>query len=255
MTPRLIRPALISRVNDFFFGKTLDENEIAVDALRELMAVESAVRDASASSGSPTSREVGAETDKAVAQKREQIESVSDENIVFLNELLPRFKGVERAQIINDVTGGMTNAEVSNYLDLLDATADLSKISTVFDDDTFAGLVKGLSHGINASGSSEQKARSQREVLVRFGMVMSLATRNGVVRSTFNEMYKDNTKSLGLVLRDPSLEAILIRNPENLEKITRLVLSDPAMTGNRIGGIILVEGREATTYTVSGDWS
>jgi hypothetical protein len=255
MTPRPSRPALISRVNNFLFGKTVDESEIAVDTLRELMAVESAARDISASLASLSSREALAIRDKDFAQKRDQIESVSDANIIFLNELLPRFKGDERAQIINDVTGGMTNAEVSNYLDLLDATADISKITPVFDDGTFSDLVKGLSHGIKTSGSSEEKARSQREVLVRFGMVMSLATRHGVARGTFDEMYKEDTKKVGLVLRDPSLESILIRNPEHLEKITRLVLIDPKMTGNRIGGIILAESRAATTYTVSGGWS
>jgi hypothetical protein len=255
MTLRLNRPALISRFNNFLFGKNLDENEIAVDALRDLMAVESAVRDTPSSLRASLSSEARVIKDDVIAQKRDQIESVSDQNILFLNELLPRFKDEERAQIINDVTGGMTNPEASHYLDLLEATADLSKIAPVFDDDTFLNLVKGLSHGTISSGSTEEKVRSQQEVLVRFGMVMSLATRHGVARGTFNDMYKEDTKSLGLVLRDPSLESLLIRNPENLEKITRLVFSDPGMTGNRIGGIILVESKEATTYTVSGSWS
>lgn len=255
MTPRLIRSRLISRVNDLLFGKVLDEEEVAADTLRDLMAVESAVSGIPALRVSPSTLETLALKDKAVSQKRAEIESVSDENVIFLNELLPRFKDKERTQIINDVTGGMTNSETSYYLDLLDATSDLSDISPVFDDGTFASLVKGLSHRIATNTESEEKARSQREVLIRFGMVMSLATRHGVPRETFNNMYQKDTKSLGLVLRDPSLESILIRNPEHLEKITRLTLADPTMTGNRIGGIILVEGREATTYTLAGEWS
>lgn len=255
MTLRSSRSGILSRVNEFLFGKALDEQEVAVDALRDLMAVESALRGIPALQGSAPSRETIAMKDNAVAQKRNEIESVSDENILFLNELLPRFKDRERGQIISDVTGGMTDAETTEYLELLDATSDISDIASAFDDDTFVNLVKGLAHGIRATGEPAEKARSQKEVLVRFGMVMSLATRHGVALAPFSNLYKDDHRNLGLVLRDPSLESVLIRHPEHLDKVAQLVISDPTLTGNRIGGIILIEGRPATSYTIAGGGS
>jgi hypothetical protein len=252
MTNRLSRSGIFSRVNEFLFGKALNEQAVAVDALRELMAVESAVRGLPTTQGTAPSHETLAMKDKAVAQKRNEIESVSDENILFLSELLPRFKDGERGQIISDVTSGLTDAETTEYLELLEATSDISNIAPSFDDDTFVNLVKGLENGIRTTGASAEKVRSQKEVLVRFGMVMSLATRHGVTTAPFSHLYKDDSKNLGLVLRDPSLESVLIRNPEHLDKVAQLVISDPTLTGNRIGGIILGEGTPATTYTVSG---
>lgn len=256
MTIRPKASGLLSRVNSFLFGKSVDERAVSAGIVRELMAVESVIRDAPALLVNTPSRETLALKDKAVSEKREAIASLSDNSILFLNELLPRFKDEERAQIIHDVTSGiMDDAQTHQYLELLEATADLSAIALVFDDDTFVNLVKGVSLRNTAKGISEEKLRSQKEVLVRFGMVMSLANRHGVSRGDFRAMYKKNAKDNGLVLRDPSLESVLTRNPENLEKITQLVISDPTMTGNRIGGIILTESRQGNTYTMHGQWS
>lgn len=251
MTLRLSTSGFISRVNGFFFGTPVDEKEIATETLRDLMAIESAVSNETILNVEGPHKITRLLKERGVAQKRVEIAKLSDENIVLLNKLLPSFSTDERSRIINDVSShDLTDYQSSRYLRLLESVADLGNTSGVFADPTFFNLIKGLHYGIKPTADSDLLGKSERgqkwsdatdlsmeKLRVRFGLKLHI-----IAKTTYSEplarLYKDRQKDIGLVLRDPSLESLLLRHPERMEDIYDLVLSNYTMTGNRIGSIL-----------------
>lgn len=251
MTPRLIASALLSRVNGFLFGTNVDENEIATETLRDLMAIESAVSDETILSVQGPRKITNLMKERGVSQKRVEIAKLSDENIVLLNKLLPSFSSPERTRIINDVSShGLTDYQTSRYLRLLDSVTYLGDTSGVFADPTFFNLVKGLDHAIKRTADSDLLGKSElgmkwsdttdlsmEKLRVRFGLKLHI-----IAKTTYSEplahLFRDRVKDIGLVLRDRSLESLLLRHPERMEDIYDLLLSNYTMTGNKIGSIL-----------------
>jgi hypothetical protein len=239
------------------FGKPLDEDKVAADALRNLMIVESVFGEKPQLFVATAPQNTVKAKEKALAEKREEMSRVSDENMRLLNKVLTlRFNGSERARIINDVSSHkLTDYQTRRYLLLLESVADLGNASGVFADPTFFNLVKGLKHGIKASPDSDLLGDRERhtawsdstdlsadKLRVRFGLRLHI-----IAKTTYSEplayLYRDNVKEIGLVLRDRSLESLLLNRPDRMEDIYDLLMVNYRTTGNRIGGILLTEDR------------
>lgn len=251
MTLKLSTSGFLSRVNGFFFGTPVNEEKIKTETLRDLMAIESVVADKSILSVEGPHKIKKLLNERGVAQKRAEIAKLSDDNIALINKLLPSFSSEERSRIINDVSShGLTNYQTRRYLLLLESVADLGNTSGVFADPTFFNLVKGLNHAIKRTADSDllSKAEQNREwsdatdlsmekLRIRFGLKLHI-----IAKTTYSEplayLFRDRVKDIGLVLRDQSLESLLLRHPEQMEDIYDLVLSNYTMTGNRIGSIL-----------------
>lgn len=255
MTSRLLTSTFLSRVNGMLFGQPLDEDKVVTDALRELMAVESVLAEKPQLFTVNTQQENGAK-DKALAEKFEEMSRISNKNMRFLNKLLPSFSGNERARIINDVSSHkLSEYQTRRYLLLLESVADLGNASGVFADPTFFDLVKGLNHAISRTPDSDLLGDRERnttwsdstdlsaeKLRVRFGLRLHI-----IAKTTYSEplahLFRGNVKQDGLVLRDPSLETVLLRNPERMEDIYDILMVNFATTGNKIGSILSTEAR------------
>lgn len=250
----MLRPrtsGFLSRVNDLLFGVPVDENRIATETLRDLMAIESALNDSVITDIEGPNKAARLLKEAGVSQKRLEISKISDANLILLNTLLPRFSSSERTRIINDVSSNnLTDYQTRRYLRLLESVVDLGNTSGVFADPTFFDLVRGLNHAIKRTadsdllGKTESDKRwsdatdlSMEKLRVRFGLKLHI-----IAKTTYSEplayLFRDRVKEIGLVLRDPSLESLLLRHPERMEDIYELVISNYTMTGNRIGGIL-----------------
>ena len=238
------------------FGQPLDQDKPVADSLRELMAIEPVLAEKPQLLTVMGQPEITGVKERALVERFAEMSSVSNENVRFLDQLLPAFSASEQARIISDVgSHRLSDYQTRRYLLLLESVADLGNASDVFADPTFFNLVKGLRHAINASadsnllGDRERTADwsdaadlSEEKLRVRFGLKLHI-----IAKTTYSEplawLFRDNVKEIGLVLRDPSLETLLLRRPERMEDIYDLVLGNYTMTGNRIGGILLTEDR------------
>jgi hypothetical protein len=236
------------------FGQPLDQEKVVADSLRKLMTVESVLSEKPQLFVVPAQRETVLAKDKALAEKFEEMSQISDENLRFLNKLLPSFSGGERARIISDVSSHkLSDYQTRRYLSLLESVTDLGNTSGVFADPTFFNLVKGLKHAIKATPDSDLLGKndggwsdaidlSAEKLRVRFGLRLHI-----IAKTTYSEpltyLFRDNVKDIGLVLRDPSLEAVLLRRPDRMEDIYDLLMVNFMTTGNRIASILATEDR------------
>jgi hypothetical protein len=254
MTSRLLSSSFFSRVNGMLFGQQLDQAKVVNDSLRELMAVESVLGEKPQLFVTAAQRETVLAKERALAEKFEEMSRVSDENLRLLNKLLPSFNGAERARILSDVSShNLSDYQMRRYLLLLESVTDLGNASGVFADPTFFDLVKGLKHAIKASPDSDLLGKNDGEwsdatdlsaekLRVRFGLRLHI-----IAKTTYSEplayLFRENVKELGLVLRDPSLETVLIRRPDRMEDIYDLLMVNFMTTGNRIASILSTEDR------------
>ena len=237
------------------FGQPVDQEVIVADALRELMAIESVLGEKPQLFNATQPETVEAK-ERALAERFDEMSKISDENTRFLNELLPSFDGKERARIISDVsTHGLSDYQTRRYLILLKSVTDLGDQSGVFADPTFFDLVRGLKYGIKAAPDSDLLGDRERgmawsdetdfateKLRVRFGLRLHI-----IAKTTYSEpltyLFRDRVKEIGLVLRDPSLETVLLRRPDRMEDIYDMLMINYMTTGNRIGAILLTEDR------------
>lgn len=237
------------------FGQPADHSKEVADALRNLMTVESVLGEKPQLFVVSAPQYSAKAKDKALSEKYAEMSRISDENMQRLNKVLTlSFNGAERARIINDVSShAMTEYQTRRYLLLLESVADLGNVSGVFADPTFFELVKGLKHGIKASPDSDLFGDANESVFdvaafeadklrVRFGLRLHI-----IAKTTYSEplayLFRPNVKELGLVLRDPSLEAVLLRRPDRMEDIYDLLMVNYMTTGNRIASILATEDR------------
>jgi hypothetical protein len=239
-------------------ASALDQEKVVTDSLRELMTVESVLGEKPQLFVVPAQRETVLAKERALAEKLEAMSRISNENLRFLNKLLPSFNGGERARIISDVSSHkLSDYQTRRYLLLLESVADLGNASGVFADPTFFDLVKGLKHAIKATPDSDLLGNndgewsdavdlSSEKLRVRFGLRLHI-----ISKTTYSEplayLFRDNVKDIGLVLRDPSLEAVLLRRPESMEDIYDILMVNFMTTGNRIASILSTEDRLITS--------
>jgi len=256
MTSRLLNSSFLSRVNEKLFGQPLDQEKMVTDSLRGLMAVESVLGEQPQLFMATAHPETVVAKERALAEKFEEMSRVSDENLRFLNKLLPSFSNSERARIISDVSSNkLSDYQTRRYLLLLESVADLGNASGVFADPTFFDLIKGLKHAIKRTddsdllGKREQDMQwpdatdlSDEKLRVRFGLRLHI-----IAKTTYSEplayLYRDNVKERGLVLRDPSLETVLLTRPDRMEDIYDLLMVNFMTTGNKIASILSTEDR------------
>jgi hypothetical protein len=253
MTSRILTSSLFSRVSARLFGQPVDEGKLVAEALRELMAVESVLTEkpqlltVSSPQGMVAKQE-------AFAAKLGKLSQVNDENTRFLTTMLQFFSPDERARIISDVSShSMSDYQIHRYMSLLESVTDLGNKSGVFADPTFFDLVRGLKHGIKASPDSDLFGDADESVFdaaafeldklrVRFGLRLHI-----IAKTTYSEplayLFRGNVKEIGLVLRDPSLEAVLLRRPDRMEDIYDLLMVNFMTTGNRVASILSTEDR------------
>lgn len=254
MTSRLLTSSFFSRVNGMLFGQPLDQGKLVADSLRQLMAVESVFGEKPQLFVVPAQGETVLAKERALAEKFEKMSKISDENLRLLNKLLPSFSNSERARIISDVSSHkLSDYQTRRYLSLLESVTDLGNASGVFADPTFFDLVKGLKHAIKATPDSDLLGKSDGEwsdtndlsaekLRVRFGLRLHI-----IAKTTYSEplayLFRDNVKDIGLVLRDPSLEAVLLRRPDRMEDIYDMLMVNFMTTGNKIASILATEDR------------
>lgn len=255
MTSRLLNSSFFSRVNGMLFGQPLDQAKVVNDSLRELMAVESVLGEKPQLFVVAPQQETVLAKQKALAEKFEEMSRVSDENLRFLNKLLPSFDSAERARILSDVSSHrLSDYQTRRYLLLLESVADFGNASGVFADPTFFDLVRGLKHAIKASPDSDLLGGagdgdwsdatdlSAEKLRVRFGLRLHI-----IAKTTYSEplayLFRPNVKEQGLVLRDPSLETVLLRRPDRMEDIYDILMVNFMTTGNKIASILSTEDR------------
>lgn len=256
MNSRIHARSFLSRVNEALFGQTLDQEKVVNDSLRKLMSVESVLSEKPQLFVVPAVQETTLAKERALASKLEEMSKISDKNLRLLNSLLPSFNMAERAKIISDVSSHMfTNYQTTRYLMLLKSVADLGNDSGIFADDTFFDLVRGLRHAIKRTDDSyllgdreqdmewsEDTDLSGESLRVRFGLRLHI-----IAKTTYSEplayLFRPEVKELGLILRDPTLETVLIRRPDRMEDIYDLLMVNYMTTGNRIASILDAEDR------------
>lgn len=257
MSFRLSASDATTRVTKLLFGAPMDDdNRIVVTTLRELMAVESVLSSHPQWFVVAPQPETVKAKEQALAKKFAELSKISDENLALLSTLLGNFSNEERAKIINDVSSyGMTDYQTRRYLLLLESVTDLGNASGVFADPTFFELVRGLKYGIEAADDSDLLGTREKDMewsdtrdlfseqlRCRFGLRLHI-----IAKTTYSEplthLFRDNVKMNGLVLRDPSLESLLLNRPDRMEDIYDMLMINYTTTGNKIGGILLAEDR------------